>query len=106
MQLDTLDTTTLNKLIQNKINFSIKTENFIDDVAYIEEFIERNGFTCRVYTENRAAGIGVGLFGNIGRLMSIYTAIGIGIHNLLTYNPDFEIGKDFINSRINVTYKK
>ncbi|MBF4102996.1 hypothetical protein INT80_12590, partial [Gallibacterium anatis] len=44
-------------------------------------------------TENRAAGIGVGLFGNIGRLMSIYTAIGIGIHNLLTYNPDFEIGK-------------
>ena len=33
MQLDTLDTATLNKLIQNKINFSIKTENFIDDVA-------------------------------------------------------------------------
>ncbi|WP_052124496.1 hypothetical protein [Gallibacterium anatis] len=106
MQLDTLDTATLNKLIQNKINFSIKIENFIDDVAYIEELIERNGFTCRVYTENRAAGIGVGLFGNIGRLMSIYTAIGIGIHNFLTYNPDFEIGKDFINSRINVTYKK
>lgn len=48
----------------------------------------------------------MGLFGNIGRLMSIYTAIGISIHNLLTYNPDFEIGKDFINSRINVTYKK
>ncbi|WAX70953.1 hypothetical protein [Gallibacterium anatis] len=106
MQLDTLDTATLNKLIQNKINFSIKTENFIDDVAYIEELIEKNGFTCRVYTENRAVGIGVGLFGNVGRLMSVYTAIGIGIHNLLTYNPDFEIGKDFINSRINVTYKK
>ncbi|KGQ50403.1 hypothetical protein JL12_05665 [Gallibacterium anatis 10672-6] len=58
MQLDTLDTATLNKLIQNKINFSIKTEN-------------------------RAAGIGVELFGNVGRLMSIYTAIGISIHNAL-----------------------
>lgn len=29
MQLDTLDTATLNKLIQNKINFSIKTENLL-----------------------------------------------------------------------------
>lgn len=106
MQLDTLDTATLNKLIQNKINFSIKTENFIDDVAYIEELIERNGFTCRVYTENRSVGMGAGVFRGVGALIGIATAVGIGIHNFLTYNPDFEIGKDFINSRINVTYKK
>ncbi|MEH8137617.1 hypothetical protein [Gallibacterium anatis] len=106
VNLEKLDNRTLNELIINKVDFSVKTENFIRDVDLIEYLIEINGFTCRVYTENRVAGIGAAIFSGIGTLIGTATAVGIAIHNIATYNPDFEIGRDFINSRINVSYKK
>ncbi|MFZ7135824.1 hypothetical protein ACLSZP_06540 [Avibacterium avium] len=106
VNLETLDSQTLNNLIQNKVSFSVKTEDFMRDIDRIEYLIEMNGFTCRVYTENRVAGIGAAIFSGIGTLIGTATAVGIAIHNIATYNPDFEIGRDFINSRINVSYKK
>lgn len=106
VNLEKLDVYTLYELIINKVDFSVKTENFIRDVDLIEYLIEKNCFTCRVYTENRVAGIGAAIFSGIGTLIGAATAVGIAIHNIATYNPDFEIGRDFINSRINVSYKK
>ena len=34
------------------------------------------------------------------------TAVGTAVHNLATYDPDYEIGKNPIKSKITVTFKK
>ncbi|MFU2058510.1 hypothetical protein ACLSZY_03050 [Avibacterium volantium] len=96
----------LQRLIEYRMNFSISTSNVIGDAKIVEAAIEKNGFTCRVYTENRAAGVGAALFSGVGGVIGAATAIGIAVHNLATYNPDFEIGKNLIDKKINVTYKK
>ncbi|MFZ7308576.1 hypothetical protein ACLSY1_10680, partial [Avibacterium avium] len=96
----------LQRLIEYRMNFSINTSNVIEDARIVEAFIERNGFTCRVYTENRAAGMGAALFSGVGTVIGAATAIGIAAHNLATYNPDFEVGKNLLDKKINVTYKK
>ncbi|MFZ7217418.1 hypothetical protein [Avibacterium avium] len=78
----------LQRLIEYRMNFSISTSNVIGDAKIVEAAIEKNGFTCRVYTEKRATGMGLQ-----ADLFSGYT-------------PDFEIGKNLIDKKINVTYKK
>ncbi|MFZ7156602.1 hypothetical protein ACLS0M_07770 [Avibacterium avium] len=101
-----ISTSFLQRLIEYRMNFSINTSNVIEDARIVEAFIERNGFTCRVYTENRAAGMGAALFSGVGTVIGAATAIGIAAHNLATYNPDFEVGKNLLDKKINVTYKK
>ncbi|MFC0323948.1 hypothetical protein ACFFHT_10355 [Gallibacterium melopsittaci] len=96
----------IEKLIKLKVDFSIKTDDILYYARKVEEIIESNKFSCRVYTENRAALMGGGLFSGIGTVVGIAAAAGIAAHNLATYNPDFEIGKDLVNKKINVTYKK
>lgn len=38
-------------------------------------------------------------------IASLTAAAGVG-HTLATYNPDYEIIKDYINKKLKVTYKK
>ncbi|MBF4102824.1 hypothetical protein INT80_10785 [Gallibacterium anatis] len=62
-------------------------------------------FSCRVYTENRsllcAGSLGSGSIKQLGLLSLAY----IAIHNLITIDPDFEIGRNFMSGRVNITYK-
>lgn len=72
-------------------------------VMVLEERIEAKGLKCRIYTEYRAAGIaGEVLLGGVGALVGA----GIAVHNLATWDPDYEIGKNKLDSSITVTYKK
>lgn len=83
-------------LIKTKKSFIIsgaKSTNFIAEK--IESMIESCGLRVRVYTKHRAVGAFVPP-----------VALGIGLHNLMTLNPDYEVAKDFINDRVEVTYKK
>ncbi|MFZ7188337.1 hypothetical protein ACLSY8_10525 [Avibacterium avium] len=101
-----VSTSFLQRLIEYRMNFSINSDDLSREATRVEAVIEQNGFTCRVYTENRAAGMGAALFSGVGGVIGAATAIGIAAHNLATYNPDFEIGKNLIDKKINVTYKK
>ncbi|WP_052122710.1 hypothetical protein [Gallibacterium anatis] len=96
----------INTLIEQKMSFSIEAENIQQEVERVERLIEAKGFSCRVYTENRsllcAGSLGSGSIKQLGLLSLAY----IAIHNLITIDPDFEIGRNFMSGRVNITYKK
>ncbi|MDL8858720.1 hypothetical protein QS933_26535, partial [Escherichia coli] len=39
-------------------------------------------------------------------LLGAVSAAAIGVHNLATWNPDYEIGKNYVKRTISVRYKK
>ena len=83
----------------------IKDLSFV--VNSIESEIEAQKLRCRVYTEHRAAVIaGVAVPTGITQLAGIATALGIGVHNLATINPDYEIAKNIVTNTVTVNYKK
>ena len=73
----------------------------------IYRFKEREGYaikhqqkklTCRVYTEYRSTAVAA--------LLGAVSAAAIGVHNLATWNPDYEIGKNYVKRTLSVRYKK
>lgn len=107
----TSDEITLEKLrdlISRKNSFKVVA---VKDISYvvnkIEGQIEKQGLRCRVYTEYRTAAIaGLAVPTGITQLTGMVTAIGVGIHNLATINPDYEIAKNKFNGTITVIHKK
>ncbi|WP_208107244.1 hypothetical protein [Mesocricetibacter intestinalis] len=96
----------IRELINHHINFSIKSSDISREALRVERIMEDAGYKCRIYTENRATAMGASFFGGITGAIGVVSAIGIAAHNLATYNPDFEIGKNHFNNQINITYKK
>ena len=94
----------IDDLISSKSSFQIVGVNDIGDIVkLLEGRIEAKGLKCRVYTEYRAAGLAAeALAGGVG----VVVAAGIAVHNVVTWNPDYEIGKNKLNSSVSVTYKK
>ncbi|MEE6028748.1 hypothetical protein [Avibacterium paragallinarum] len=90
-------------LVKCKLNFSIQTDDISREALRVERIIEENNFSCRVYTENRLASVGLSLL--LPNIVGIATLAGIAAHNLLTLNPDYEIGKNILDSQINITYQ-
>ena len=85
--------------------FAVKDISFT--VNKIEGAIEKRDLRCRVYTEYRSAAIaGVAIPTGVTQVTGIFSGIGIGIHNLVTFNPDYEIAKNQLASTVTVTYKK
>ena len=74
-----------------------------DAVKRVEHRIEEMGMTCRVYTEYRAAAVGASmLFAFVG-VASLAT---VAAHNILTWDPDYELAKSVAKNTLTVTYKK
>jgi len=94
----------LGKLINEKKSFKVYAiANMAEAVALVEKYVEAYGLRCRVYTEYRAAALaGEVLAGGVG----VAAAVGIAVHNLATWNPDYEVGKDYISNALSVIYKK
>ncbi|WP_242505009.1 hypothetical protein [Avibacterium paragallinarum] len=90
-------------LVKCKLNFSIQTDDISREALRVERIIEENNFSCRVYTENRLASVGLSIF--LPNIIGVATLAGIAAHNLLTLNPDYEIGKNILDSQINITYQ-
>ena len=105
---DELSIEKLKELISSKKSFrifSVKDISFI--VNNIEKYIEKKGLSCRVYSEMRSAAIaGIVIPTGITQLGGIAVAAGTAIHNLATFNPDYEIGKNYVKSTVTVTYKR
>lgn len=98
----------LDDLISARDSFIITgVPNFSLLIAQLERSIEEKGMKCRVYTENRSLAIAAAAIPTgITQLAGVASAVGIGIHNLFTFNPDYEIAKNISSSKITVTYKK
>ena len=105
VKYDSLNSTYLDSMITNKKSFEILGVggNIKECVSLLENTIESNGLTCRIYTQGRAAGIASGL---LVAGLGVVTAAGIAAHNLATYNPDYEIGKNLVKNKITVKIKK
>lgn len=73
-------------------------------ISKVEEIIENSNFKCRVYTKGRS--IGLAAIPSPAMFAGLATGIGIGIHNLATYNPDYEIAKNYIMGTLTIEYKK
>lgn len=100
-----LTTDKLDKLIAQHESFQVVSVSDLGSVvSKIEERIEKLGLKCRVFTEYRSASIGA-MFTPIG-ILGIVPAIGIAAHNLATFNPDYEIGKNKVAGTVTVKYKK
>lgn len=96
----------LPELIANHDDFEVwgyDTEGLFSVSSTIEQVIENQHLTCRIYTRGRLAAAAVGIV-SLGA--GLLTLAGIGIHNLMTYKPDYEVCRDLANGRILVEYKK
>jgi hypothetical protein len=85
----------LRRLIKATKSFrvEVKVEEFTKVVTILEDIIEQNKMTCRIRTASRAI---AGIFPVI--------AIGMGVHNLGTFNPDYVIVKHPLSRILDVNY--
>ena len=75
-------------------------------VNELERVIEKEcQLTCRVYTEYRSATV-AGSFWGTTAIAGELSAAAIGVHNLATWNPDYELGKNYVARTLSVKYKK
>lgn len=75
-------------------------------VSKIENIIETEGLSCRIYTYGRVASAGATLVGGITGLAGLASAVGMAAHNIATYNPDYEVAKHIVDNKLSVKYKK
>ncbi|VVE89875.1 hypothetical protein [Pandoraea bronchicola] len=102
---DELDTSRLNQLISTRASFQVVGVADIGKVVeMIEGRIEKSDLKCRVYTEYRSASLAT-IF-SPAAILGVGAAIGIAAHNLATYDPDYEIGKNKVAGTVTVKYMK
>lgn len=95
----------VDELIQKKSSFiinNVDVEDMLEVCANLENTIESQFLTCRIYTKGRLM---AGLLSFLSYRVGVASVIGIVIHNFLTYNPDYEIARDMANGRILVNYQ-
>jgi len=104
---DELSKEKLDQLINEKKSFkviAVKDISFI--VNKLEGAIEKKKLSCRVYTEYRTAPIAAGMFTPFTIVESAIAAAAVAAHNIATYNPDYEIGKNKLKSHVSVIYQR
>lgn len=95
--------------IKNRESFTIDKiswERFTATVDTLEKIIEAEKLKYRTYTVGRVVSIGASALGGVTALLGLASGAAIAVHNLVTWGPDYEIGKNRIESKISVTYKK
>ncbi|CAN7316007.1 hypothetical protein LJR071_001619 [Pseudomonas sp. LjRoot71] len=111
-----LNETQIERLLKNRASFEVVglRGNFMAGVKLVETKIEALGMKCRVKSDVKSAVAQGGALGAAFSVMSapatlavatLGIAAGLG-HTLATYNPDYEILKDYVNQRLRVIYKK
>ncbi|WFP49699.1 hypothetical protein PL263_16555 [Methylomonas sp. EFPC3] len=100
----------IDSLINERKSFvleDIPRIHFGEAVKAIEKEIESKGLKCRVYTKGRSATVAAAAIPISPTVIGGWaSAIGIGIHNLATWDPDYEIAKNLATGTLTVTYKK
>jgi len=105
---DELNWSKITKMIQKHKSFEIigLSGNLIDTVSTLENTIESENLSCRIYTYGRVASAGATLVGGITGVAGLASVIGMAAHNIATFNPDYEIAKHLVDNKLTVNYKK
>lgn len=87
---------------------------FTKSVGTVEKKIESLGMKCRVKVDLKGAIAQGGILGTfigaaslpVGVVLAAAATVASTGHTLATYNPDYEIIKDYVNKKLKVIYKK
>lgn len=111
-----LQSSDLKKLILEKQSFVLIgiRGNIMDSISKVETEIESQGMKCRVTTDLKGTMAGAGAVGVLSAAVAAVPAAAAGaaffmgsiIHSIATYNPDYEIVKDYINAKLTIKHKK
>lgn len=106
----------ITRLLSIKSSFEITglRGNFTKAIKSLEKEVECLGFKCRVKSDIKGAITQGGILGAVIGIASLPIGIALATtatvastgHTLATYNPDYEIIKDYINKKLKVIYKK
>jgi hypothetical protein len=123
----------IKKYIQQHDSFKLTDIKYMSEtVRTVEKIIEGSSLKCRVVTDMRAGIAGLGIIpsfitsatagtGIVGMaavssatailaeaaaVTSVASVVGMGVHRLVTFNPDYEINKDYFGGTLSVVYKK
>lgn len=96
---------TVSDLISQKASFAVMNvpkgkQSTATEV--VERTIESAGMKCRVRTANRGWAVGALSVLTLGGAAA--AAAAVGVHNLATINPDYEVIKEMFGSDIQVEY--
>ena len=92
-------------MIAQRHSFRVRSEDWEQLLAcchWVEAHLDAVDLNSRVYTKGRVAAAAMGLF-SVGAGMVVLA--GIATHNLLTWNPDYEICRDLANQQLWVCYQ-
>ena len=106
----------ISNLLSNRSSFEVigLRGQFTKSVGIVEKKIEGLGMKCRVKVDAKGALAQGGVLGALMGAASLpasvllaaaATVVSAG-HTLATYNPDYEIIKDYVNKKLKVIYKK
>ncbi|MBV7515833.1 hypothetical protein [Pseudomonas sp. PDM25] len=111
-----IDTTQIEHLLERRSSFDVigLRGNFNAGIKYIETHIEHLGLTCRIKVDAKGALAQGGVLGALMGAASLPASVVLAAaatvvsagHTLATYNPDYEIIKDYVNKKLKVIYKK
>ncbi len=106
-----LDSPNIKDMIKEHKSFEIRGFSGVSGgmdkaVSKIENIIECQGLSCRIYTYGRVAAVGATFVGGITGLAGLASAVSMAAHNIVTYDPDYEIAKHLIDNKLSVQYKK
>lgn len=108
--IKTVSDDVINNLIKNGGSFvleDIDRLNMGEAVERVEKLIESKGLSCRVYTKGRAATVAAAAIPVSPTVIGGWaSALVIGVHNLATWNPDYEIAKNLVTGTLTIDYKK
>lgn len=108
----------LNKMTEEQIlELFKKRESFVlEDIGRtnlgeaaetLEKILRSLDLDCRIYTKGRSAAIAATIIPTPVTVVSgLASAIAIGVHNVATWNPDYEIAKNPAMGTLTVEYKK
>lgn len=106
--MDEISNSKISDMVKKRGDFVIEgitVMNYKETLKTVEKIIEDQGMKCRVYTKGRAAGMIGAVIPGPTLLVGWATGIGIGVHNLATFNPDYEIAKNPATGTLSVNYK-
>ncbi|MBL6972988.1 MAG: hypothetical protein ISR67_01225 [Sulfurimonas sp.] len=109
--IDKINNNDIKEKISNRESFILKDiENSFwgETLQTVEDIIESKDLKVRVFTKGRKASMAAMAATPIPSvfLSGLASSLAIGVHNLATWNPDYEIAKNQITGTLTITYKK
>ena len=102
------DSSTILELIKERKSFEVTglSGRMNSTVSKLENTIESQGLSCRIYIYGRFASAGATFLGGVTGLVGLASTVGMAVHNLATLNPDYEIAKHLVDNKLSINYKK